>query len=77
MSNESWVVDLLHAWALGVLAYLVGFIFRFLINSKLYHPLLGFLDNADADKLALMHLRSLLLKHYSDHKDVGTKANSN
>ncbi len=68
-----WVVDVLHSWALGPLAYVIAFVIRFCLRTKVWHPAVIGISTEDTDRLAMMQIRSLLLVYYNDN-DVSSKA---
>lgn len=67
---RSWRVDLLHAWHIGPIEKLVGLAFNVWLKSKVFHPNTVHLDNSECKKLALMHIRSLLMLHYQERRET-------
>jgi hypothetical protein len=63
---ESFAVDLLHCWALGPLSVLIAFCFHFYIQTGLFSPLSAYLGAEECERLALLHLKALLMKSYKD-----------
>ncbi len=76
LTIDRWTVDALHTWALGPLGTLVAFVFHVLLATGLFRPASAFIDTEDANKLALMSIRALLMQYYRENPDVGTKVNS-
>jgi hypothetical protein len=74
LTVESWVVDLLHTWALGPLAALIAFVLTFCLQAKLFHPCSPHINSEDAERLALVQIRALMMRHYKDHPEIGTQA---
>mgnify|MGYP006297404735 CR=1 FL=1 len=81
---DAWVVDGLHSWALGPLGGLIAFIFQFILKTKIFTPSSIYMDAKDLDRLALLHVKSLLQVHYRNvkkdpnhrrtHTEAGSKA---
>ena len=66
----SWAVDLLHTWALGVLAGHVATVFRFIVKSGIFAPTSPLIDAGDRDELSLQCIKTLLRQHYRQmHSD--------
>ena len=68
VSHDSWRIDLLHAWQLGPVEKYVGLSFQVFLSSELFHPNTPHLDKDEKQKLALLHLKSLLLAYYAKRR---------
>ena len=79
---DAWVVDMLHGWALGGLGALIGLIFKFCLQSKVFNPTVPFMDPKDEERLALLAIKVLLQNYYKEKrqdphfKRTGTEAGS-
>ena len=79
VSYDSWYLDGLHTWALGPVSALVHLILVFCVRSRVFGPLSKTLDKDDIDRLAVLHIKSLLMDYYkrrskdTDWKRTGTK----
>ena len=67
-SYDSWVVDGLHAWALGPLSAYVSTALHFCMRSKVFAPQLPYTDLADCDRLSLVAIKALLQVFYRKRK---------
>ena len=66
-SYDDWVIDVLHGWVLGPVSGLVGKSFQFCVKSGIFTPTSVYLDSSDRDRLAMLHIKTLLSVHY-EHK---------
>lgn len=62
---QSWNIDLLHAWVLGCLARFIGHCIHFFLRSGIWTPTSIYLDSEQKKKLAIRHLKTMLLDHYA------------
>jgi len=69
LTYDKWGVDGLHSWALGGLGASIAHGLRFCIRSPVFRPLSAHLDNDDMDRLAMNHIKSLLMVHYKKKKE--------
>jgi hypothetical protein len=65
---DAWVVDGLHTWALGGLGAYVGLVIKFCLDSKVFAPMVPFIDPKDEDRLALLAIKALLQAYYRDKR---------
>lgn len=60
VSIESYVIDLLHSWALGPLAVIVAFVLQFIIATGIFFPSASVqLDAESREQVALVHIKIL------------------
>ena len=64
LSYDCWAVDGLHSWALGGLGAAISFGLQFCMRSQVFRPTCVHLDNDDVGRLALNHIKALLMSHY-------------
>lgn len=80
LTYDKWAVDGLHSWALGGLGAAIGFGLQFCMRSSVFRPLCVHLDSEDIDRLALNHIKTLLMHYYKkmrqdpEWKKNGTQA---
>jgi hypothetical protein len=68
-SYDDWVIDILHTWALGGISAVVGKNLRFAVQSAVFTPTSIHLDSDDRDRLAMLHIKSLVAVHYKNKKE--------
>ena len=66
-SYDDWVIDVLHGWVLGPVSGLAGKSLQFCVKSGIFTPTSVYLDSSDRDRLAMLHIKTLLSVHY-EHK---------
>lgn len=80
LTYDLWAVDGLHSWALGGLGAAIAFGLQFCMKSSVFRPLCVYLDAKDVDRLALNHVKTLLMNYYKqmrqdpEWKKTGTEA---
>lgn len=65
---DKWAVDGLHSWALGGLGRVISFGLHFCMKSPVFRPQCAYLDSKDIDRLALNHVKALLMAYYRKRK---------
>ena len=70
LSYDDWVADLLHTWALGPISGLVGKSTLFVVKSGIFTPTSVHLDSEDRDRLAMLHVKTLVSKYYKERKEI-------
>lgn len=65
---EKWAVDGLHSWALGGLGATIALGLQFAMKSPVFRPACVHVDAADIDRLALNHIKALLMTYYRRKK---------
>ena len=73
LTIDRWVIDALHTWALGPLGSLVALVIHVLLKTGIFKPGSALLAPEDANRLAMMQIRSLMQSFYKENKDIGTK----
>ena len=66
--SVSYAIDLLHTWHLGPIAAYVGYVFRFLLESRIWCSNLHFLASEDAERLGLLELKSRMWQYYAEKR---------
>jgi len=61
---DSWVIDLLHSWALGPLAVFIAWVIMFIVKTGVFHPTSDCIDSKMKDELAMQCVKALLKVHY-------------
>ena len=64
VTQDSWGIDLLHAWHLGPLQQFVSLCIHTLLNSGLFAPRARNLDAADVRELSLLAIKAKLFQFY-------------
>jgi hypothetical protein len=67
-SYDDYVVDILHGWVLGGVSSIVGKSIMFCVKSWVFTPASVYLDSDDRDRLAMLHIKSLLGVYYEAKK---------
>ena len=70
LSYDDWAADLLHSWALGPCSGLVRKTLMFVVKSEIFSPTSAYLDSEDRDRLAMLHVKTLVSKYYKEQKDT-------
>ena len=70
LSYDDWVADLLHTWNLGPISGVVGKTILFVVKSGIFTPTSIYLDKEDRERLAMLHIKTLLTKYYREKKEI-------
>ena len=68
LTYDKWAVDGLHSWALGGLQGAIGHGLQFCMKSPVFRPLCAHLCSKDIDRLALNHIKTLLMHWYKQRR---------
>jgi hypothetical protein len=69
-SYDDWVIDILHGWVLGPISGVVASTITFCVKSGVFTPASIYLDRDDRDRLAMLHIKSLVSLHYEHKKQT-------